>query len=88
MPITDEFKSFTPTMGDPVGQAQPVVPDDNTDLLYLTRALYVGVAGDVKVTLAGGAVATFAAMTAGWHPLRVARVHATGTTATHIIGCW
>jgi hypothetical protein len=88
MPITDNFQSFPLTLGDPVADAQEITPSDSAELTHVTRALYVGVAGDVRVTLAGGTLVTFGAMTSGWHPIRVAQVHATGTTATHLVGCW
>lgn len=88
MPVVDDFKTFPLTLGDPVTDAAEVAPNDTADLSNISRALYVGVAGDIRVTLSNGTIVTFASMTAGWHPMRVARVHATGTTATHILGCW
>lgn len=88
MPINDSFSGFTPAMGDPISEAVSVTPSDSNDLIYITRALYVGSAGDIRVTLAGGSVVDFAALAVGWHPLRITRIHATGTTAANIIGCW
>lgn len=88
MPIIDTFKGFTPSMGDPITAAVAITPSDSTDLLQMTRALYIGTAGNVRVTLAGGDVIDFAALAVGWHPLRVMRIHATATSASNIIGCW
>lgn len=88
MPTQDSFKSFTPAMGDPIHQAAAIVPNDTADLPWLTRALYVGTPGDIRVGLSNGTTVTFAGMAAGWHPLRAARVYATGTSADNIIGCW
>ena len=88
MPIIDNFKDFSTGLGGPVTNAVTVAPSDSTDLPHVTRALYVGGAGNVRVTLAAGSVVDFAALAVGWHPIRVARVHATGTTATSITGCW
>lgn len=88
MPITDNFKDFSTGLGGPVTNAVVVSPSDSADLPHMTRALYVGGAGNIRVTLAAGSVVDFTGLVAGWHPLRVARVHATGTTATHIHGCW
>jgi hypothetical protein len=53
----------------------------------VTRALYVGGGGDLRVVMADGATVTFAALAPGWHPVRVRRVLATGTSATLITGC-
>jgi len=88
MPITDIFKGFTIALGDPISNAVAVAPSDTADLAQVTRALYIGTAGNARVTLASGTVADFAGLAVGWHPMRVARVHASGTTASNIIGCW
>lgn len=51
--------------------------------------LYVGVAGDVKVTTAGGDDITFTGVLAGsFIPVQVLKVFATGTTATNIVALW
>ena len=51
--------------------------------------LYVGVAGDVKVTTAGGDDVTFTGILAGsFIPVQVLKVFATGTTATNIVALW
>jgi len=88
MPATDDFKSFAPAISDPVAHGVSVAPNDGVDLSHVTRAIYLGGAGDLRVTLPDGNTVTFAAMAAGWHPVRVARIHATGTTASNIIGTW
>tara|TARA_R100000900_G_scaffold145687_1_gene132248 strand:+ start:2091 stop:2357 length:267 start_codon:yes stop_codon:yes gene_type:complete len=51
--------------------------------------LYVGVAGDVKVTTAGGDDVVFTGILAGsFVPVQVIKVFATGTTATNIVALW
>lgn len=71
----------------PVENAFSITPDDDNDLADDTRGLYVGVSGDVKLTLVGGTTVTLKALAAGVvHPLRVKRVHDTDTTATDIVG--
>ena len=50
--------------------------------------LYVGVTGDVKVTMAGGNTVVYTAMVAGWQPINVTRVWATGTAATNLVAAW
>ena len=51
--------------------------------------LYVGVAGDVKVTTAGGDDVTFTGILAGsFIPVQVVKVFATGTTSTNIVALW
>ncbi len=51
--------------------------------------LYVGGAGNVKVTTIGGDVVTFTAVPVGTVlPVQVVKVHSVGTTATLIIALW
>ena len=88
MPAIDDFATLSASPEGPVQHVQTVTPSDSTDLGHVTRALYVGGAGDMAVQLKDGSAVTFVGMGAGWHPVRVARVLATGTTASDILGCW
>ena len=88
MSALDTYKNVFPGLESPVTRAAPVVPDDDADLPYVTRALHVGTGGDLHVTLSGGQSLVFPGIGPGWHPIRAARVHATGTTAAGIVGAW
>lgn len=72
----------------PATSAVAVVTNDSTDLAKVSRALYVGSTGDVKVTMMNGQVVTFASVAVGWMPIRVSRVWATGTAASSIVAVW
>ena len=62
--------------------AAAVTPSDTADLPQFS-VIYVGGAGNVKVTTAQGSAVTFSGVNAGTViPVRVRRVWATGTTAT------
>ncbi len=75
------LKGMQPAVG---GAA--VTPNDSQDLAKSSRALYVGGAGDVKVTTVDGSTITFSAVPAGTLlPVAVKRVFATLTTATNIL---
>lgn len=64
-----------------------ITPSDTDDLSRAIRCLWVGVAGDVRIDTPGGETVTLPAVVAGgWHPIRALKVHATGTTATTILG--
>jgi len=66
-----------------------VTPNDSADLSETARGIYVGGEGDVSVVTAGGSSVTFSAIAAGTVlPVIVARVMATGTTATDIVALW
>lgn len=70
-------------------QAASAITPNNTSDIRVTRGLYVGVAGDVKVDMADSSTVTFTGLASGMvHPLAVKRVYATGTTATGIIGVY
>ena len=64
-----------------------VVPNDAADLTEHAAALYIGVAGDVKVDTTEGFTLTFKAPQGFLH-VATRRVYATGTTATNIIAIY
>lgn len=62
-----------------------VTPSDSSDLNFVARGLYVGAGGDLKVDFANGDTGvTLYSMPAGFIPIAVKRVYATGTTASYI----
>lgn len=76
------------TLGDPALHVLLVTPSDSTDLTAPSRAISFGTAGALKVTTVGGetVVIPSGALAAGiMHPLRVARIHSTSTTAANIV---
>ena len=85
--MTDLFKTHAPGMTDPIMRAEEVTPSDGADLSLTSRAVYVGGGGDLHVTLSDGDTVTLTNAGAGWHPIRVTRIWATGTTATAILAC-
>lgn len=69
----------------PAGGAVPVTKSDTTVLVGV-RSLYVGVAGDVAVTMTDGSTATFTAVPAGSIlPIQCTKVMSTGTSASAIV---
>ena len=71
----------------PPNHAAVVTPNDGADLANDAQVLVVAVAGDIKVTTTGGEAVTIP-FPAGWTPIEVERVWATGTTATGITALW
>lgn len=65
----------------PVEDLVVVTLSDSVDIAAGSRALYLPVAGTVKVTTKNGNARTLA-LGAGWHPMSVTRVWLTGTTAS------
>lgn len=81
----DLFKYIKNHKDDPATDAFVITPHDTNELVYTSRALYIGGSGDVKVTTADGTDITFVGVS-GILPIRVKRVFSTGTTATSIVG--
>jgi hypothetical protein len=74
-----------PDLSAPAERAEAVTPSDTADLTNVSRAIWVGTPGNLRVTMRTGAVVTFPNINNGWHPLRVSRVWSTGTTASGIV---
>lgn len=87
MPAIDNFVGRT-NLSDPYTSAAAVTPDNTNELSYMTRALVIGTAGALKVTMHDGTDVTFASVPAGLLPIRVKRVFATGTVASNITALW
>lgn len=93
MPAEDLYRNENAGYGAPALDGEAVAPNDNVDLNYVSRALWIGGAGNIVVVMAGdkandgaGTTLTFTGIPAGTLlPLAVARVKSTGTTATGIV---
>lgn len=85
--MTDTFDSHARSITAPPANAVAVTPDDGTDLAYVSRAIYVGTPGDLRVLTLEGQDVTYKGLS-GTKVLRVARVFATGTTAADIVAEW
>jgi hypothetical protein len=67
----------------------PVAPNDTTDLAQgPCGALYSATAGTIAVVDGFGGVVTIVSLEAQYHPIRVQRVLATGTTATGLVALY
>ena len=88
MPAKDSYGRTASSLDSPLIHLSVIQPNDSADLEAVTRAIHVAEAGDLRVTMRGGGSVTIPGLTPGWHPLRVCRVHATGTTATGLLGGW
>jgi hypothetical protein len=85
--LTDTFARHTRSLTSPPEHALEIAPGE-ADLPQATRALYVGVAGDLAVRMLGGAAVTLRNVPAGsLLPLRVRRV-LPATSAGGLVGLW
>ena len=73
----------------PPRNAAAVTPNDSTDLNFVTRALYIGTGGTLSVNMAEtGDSVSYTVYDGQQIVISVARVRATGTTATGIVAQW
>lgn len=79
------FRSANSTA--PAHGAVSVTPSDSAEISP-TRALYIGVSGDVAVTMADGQSVIFVGAPVGVLPIQVSQVRSTGTTATNILALY
>lgn len=64
-----------------------ITPSDTVDLVFTTRAIYIGGAGNLSVQNRAGTVVTFIGLPVGAIlPIVTGRVMATLTTATNLVG--
>ena len=64
-----------------------ITKSDST-VIPTTRAIYVGVTGDVAVRHPNGDLVTYTGAAVGEHPWQVDKVLSTGTTATTMIAMY
>jgi hypothetical protein len=87
--MADNFENYNGGLDSPALNAEAVTPSDSVSLTNDSRALYIGVGGDVSVLMSGGTSVTFVGLLAGSIlPIRANRVNATSTTATDIVSLY
>lgn len=91
IPVDEAIYSGAEGWTSPARKAFSITPHDTNLLSNLTRGIYVGGSGDIVLVMAddGDTSVTFFGAVAGTLlPIRVARVLATGTTATNLVGVY
>lgn len=79
----------SPQMQNPAGSGEAITPHDSNDLTNVSRAIYVGGAGNMVVVMEDSTVLTFMGVLVGMvYPIRARRVNATNTTATNLVALY
>ncbi len=86
--MKDEFDGSTSGLTSPARRLLAVTPADADLAGGLTRGLFVGRAGTIAVRDSYGTTVTFTSADSQYHPIRVIRVLAAGTTATGIVALY
>lgn len=91
--MADRFSIDEVLLGDVYPQASDITPSNTEDLPQVSRALYIGTSGDLKVRMTGysnepGNIVTFQNVPVGVFKIRVSRVYESETTASGIIALY
>ena len=71
----------------PADTFEAITKSDSVNLQHVTRAIYIGGAGDVAVVGEDNVAVTFVGLLVGtFAPIVCKRVNSTNTTATNLIG--
>jgi hypothetical protein len=88
MPAVDSFSANAEGLNAPADNAAAVTPHATNELAYVTRAVWVGGAGNLVVVMRDDSEVTFTNVPAGYLlPIRVKAVRNT-STATNIMALW
>ena len=81
--MAQDLANQTNNLIDPTDRILAVVPNDDNDLPFKCKAIYVGVAGDLAIHNHAGTSVILKDLQAGiWHPMRTSRILDTGTATT------
>jgi len=85
--MRDNFKTFKPHLNTPAENAFTITI--GTEFNYATRAIYVGVGGDVEIITIDGTTVLFKNAQSGQIiPVRARNISASNTTATDLVGLY
>lgn len=89
MAAVNNFAAFTPGLDSPATGAAAITPHDTNELTTVSRYIYVGGTGNLKLTTVTGETVTFESIPVGT-VLRIAAklVFSTGTTATKLVAMY
>ena len=84
--MNDRFAGYAGSLDDPASLCRNIEPSDSVALVEVSRAIYIGVAGTVRLVDASGNTATFEGLVGGSIlPVRTQQVLSTGTTASGLV---
>lgn len=87
--MTDSFADTAPSLTSPLERGFSITPHDTNALAHVTRELYVGTGGTIVMELKHGDNVTLANVPDGARlPYRAAKVLATSTTASGMVGLY
>jgi hypothetical protein len=84
--MTDRFAGYAGSLDDPASLCRNIEPSDSVPLPEVTRAIYIGAAGSLRLVDASGNTSLFEGLVGGTIlPVRIQQVLSTRTTATGLV---
>jgi hypothetical protein len=84
--MNDRFSGYAGSLDDPASLCRNIDPSDSAALPEVSRAIYIGVAGSVRLIDVSGNTALFEGLVGGSIlPVRARQVLSTGTTAAGLV---
>ncbi len=86
--MSDSFASVSDSLTAPAREAFSISPNDSSDLSTSTKAIYVGLGGNITLRTVGSAEdVTFVNVASGTTlDIRCRAIRSTGTSAANIVG--
>lgn len=89
MAAVDPLPSYASGKSDPAVGGETVTPHDTNQLTNISRAIWVGVGGNVALLMSDDTTITLVGVAAGTLlPVRAKRVNSTNTTATTMVALY
>lgn len=67
---------------------EAVVKSDTVNQTHCSKAIWVGVTGDITAVMSSGAVLLYKAVPVGFLIIEAIRINSTGTAATNMLFLW
>jgi hypothetical protein len=84
--MADRFAGYAGSLDDPASLCRNIEPSDSIPLPEMSRAIFIGGAGTLRLVDASGNTVTFEGLVGGSIlPVRAQMVLGTGTTATGLV---
>ena len=87
--MADIYEGYANSLTTPAVGHEDIIPSDTEDLKQVTKQLFIGASGDLRIMALDGTIATYSGLPGGSIlNLRVKRVLATGTRADFLVAMY
>ena len=83
--MKDNFSNYAQNVNSPLFAAEACPDASDCALSEVSRAVHIGVPGDLEVTMLDGTRLVIPGLASGWHPIRISHIWAAGSTAQSVV---